>query len=532
VTVRDTETYIKHYTGNIVRKSREETSSQSKERTVVVPSINEMALIDKTLCNINLSHLNDSLGEVNLWLDKNMNQILDADDDKAERVQTETTEKASCIGQTTFIGGMTLLFLVLAVNFANSWLRSKVMKRLEKELEKNRSLVERRRKMMYAIVHDLRTPLSIIIGYNDMEKQLNGDYEKICHVAMNLLDNAFKFTKEGEVSLGVSYVNGELIIKVSDTGIGIKAADQQRVFTPFTRFSNAVTTGKDGFGIGLSTAKMLTQLMKGTITFCSSDSGTTFDVRLPLKEAEISSEPADTEVVKASGEKSRLLIVDDSRTWLMMMQGILQQNGFECDICSDTGKMFDMIREKRYSLIMLDLQMPGKSGVELLRLMRKSKVGNSQTVPVVVSTASAEDVREDLIEAGFDEYIPKMAQTEVMIRLINEVISRNTNTVRPDFSQLRKSVAQYLIEETKEAVEGLHEAIDKMDFEGMDSWAHSLKSSWVLYRIGVLVDPVMEIARKKDSGASARLAECMAEIDKMATIVINKAQEELDRTDE
>ena len=121
-------------------------------------------------------------------------------------------------------------------------------------------------------------------------------------------------------------------------------------------------------------------------------------------------------------------------------QTTLQQNGFECDICSDTGKMFDMIREKRYSLIMLDLQMPGKSGVELLRLMRKSKVGNSQTVPVVVSTASAEDVREDLIEAGFDEYIPKMAQTEVMIRLINEVISRNTNTVRPDFSQLRKSV--------------------------------------------------------------------------------------------
>ena len=63
VTVRDTETYIKHYTGNIVRKSREETSSQSKERTVVVPSINEMALIDKTLCNINLSQLNDSLGK-------------------------------------------------------------------------------------------------------------------------------------------------------------------------------------------------------------------------------------------------------------------------------------------------------------------------------------------------------------------------------------------------------------------------------------------------------------------------------------
>ena len=214
------------------------------------------------------------------------------------------------------------------------------------------------------------------------------------------------------------------------------------------------------------------------------------------------------------------------------MQGILQQNGFECDICNDTGKVFGMIRATDYSLIMIDLQMPGKNGVELLQLMRKSKVGNSQTVPVVVSTASAEDVREDLIAAGFDEYIPKMAQTEEMVRLINEVISRNTNAVSPDFTQLRKSVAQYLIEETREAVSGLHKAVEAMDFNEMNSWAHSLKSSWVLYRIGVLVDPVMEIARKRDGSASKRLYEYMAEIDKMAEIVIKAAQEKLDKADE
>ena len=171
VTVRDTETYIKHYTGNIVRKSREETSSQSKERTVVVPSINEMALIDKTLCDINLSQLNDSLGEVNLWLDENMNQILDADDDKAERVQTETTEKASGIGQTTFIGGMTLLFLVLAVNLGNTWRRSRTMKKLEKEAEKNKNLYKSRREMMYMVTHELKTPLTPITGYTSLMKE-------------------------------------------------------------------------------------------------------------------------------------------------------------------------------------------------------------------------------------------------------------------------------------------------------------------------------------------------------------------------
>jgi hypothetical protein len=74
--------------------------------------------------------------------------------------------------------------------------------------------------------------------------------------------------------------------------------------------------------------------------------------------------------------------------------------------------------------------------------------------------------------------------------------------------------------------------VEVMDFDGMNSWAHSLKSSWVLYRIGALVDPVMEIAKKKDSTASAHLAEYMAEIDKMAGIVIKKAQEKLDSTNE
>ena len=356
VTVRDTETYIKHYTGNIVRKSREETSSQSKERTVVVPSINEMALIDKTLCDINLSQLNDTLGEVNQWLDENMNQILDADDDKAERVQTETTEKASCIGQTTFIGGMTLLFLVLAVNLGNTWRRSRTMKKLEKEAEKNRKMVENRRKVMYSIVHDLRSPLGLIIGYNDMEKrspakndkyidevsfasaqmkgmidqlldyfrlesdkmELNqrnfnliemqkelagsfeltaqqkmitfakpmlGDYDKIKHIATNLLDNAFKFTEKGSVCLNLLYKSGMLMIEVIDTGIGIRQEDQDRIFEEFTRLPNGVAKGMDGLGIGLSIVKMLTDLMGGVVTMRSEIGGTGFYVALPIQEA-------------------------------------------------------------------------------------------------------------------------------------------------------------------------------------------------------------------------------------------------------
>ena len=609
VTVKDTETYVKHYTGHVFRSSREEVTSRSKNRTVTVPSVNELAFLDKELYTISLSVLSDSLAEVNHWLDINVSQMLDAEDTKAERKQKELMDKASSIGKTTFRWGMLFLIFVALLNVANTWRRSRVMKELEKESDKNKKLVEKRRQMMYAVVHDLRTPLSIVIGYNDMAKQcpaknekyisaisfsarqlrgmidqlldyfrlesnkgilkprdfslmelaneltnsfelraderliefvkpkvqgivLNGDYEKICHIATNLLDNAFKFTRKGSVELDISYADDMLNIKVSDTGIGIKDEDKERVFSAFTRFSNAVATGKEGFGIGLSTAKMLVDLMKGKIDFESSDKGTTFYVSLPIKIAESKGDEVVAEVMKASEERKRVLVVDDSNVWLLMIQGVLQQNGFDCDVCSDTAKFFTMLRKGNYSAVIMDLQMPGKNGRELLDIMRESKVANSQTIPVIVSTASGEEVREELLKVGFDEYLPKTADISEMVNVVNRVITEKSKTVTPDFSKLRKSVAGYLIEETEDAVAGLHNAIKTMDFDEMRKWAHCLKTSWLLYRVSILVDPIMEVARSKDMSAYNRLVTYMAEIDKMAKIIITKAKEIRDTRDE
>lgn len=609
VTVKDTETYVKHYTGHVFRSSREEVTSRSKNRTVTVPSVNELAFLDKELYTISLSVLSDSLAEVNHWLDINVSQMLDAEDAKAERKQKELMDRASGIGKTTFRWGMLFLIFVTLLNVANTWRRSKVMKKLEKESDKNKKLVEKRRQMMYAIVHDLRTPLSIVIGYNDMAKQcptknekyisaisfsarqlrgmidqlldyfrlesnkgmlkprdfslmelaneltnsfelraderliefvkpkvqgivLNGDYENICHIATNLLDNAFKFTRKGSVELDISYADDTLNIKVSDTGIGIKDEDKERVFSAFTRFSNAVATGKEGFGIGLSTAKMLVDLMKGKIDFESSEKGTTFYVSLPMKIAESKGDAVVAEVMNASEERKRVLVVDDSNVWLLMIQGVLQQNGFDCDVCSDTAKFFTMLRKGNYSAVIMDLQMPGKNGRELLDIMRESKVANSQTVPVIVSTASGEEVREELLKVGFDEYLPKTADISEMVNVVNQVIAEKSKTVTPDFTKLRKSVAGYLIEETEDAVTGLHNAIKTMDFDEMRKWAHCLKTSWLLYRVSILVDPIMEVARSKDMSAYNRLVSYMVEIDKMAKIIITKAKEIRDTRDE
>ena len=601
VTVRDTETYIKHYTGNIVRKSREETSSQSKERTVVVPSINEMALIDKTLCDINLSQLNDSLGEVNLWLDENMNQILDADDDKAERVQTETTEKASGIGQTTFIGGMTLLFLVLAVNLGNTWRRSRTMKKLEKEAEKNRKMVENRRKVMYSIVHDLRSPLGLIIGYNDMEKRspakndkyidevsfasaqmkgmidqlldyfrlesdkmelnqrnfnliemqkelagsfeltaqqkmitfakpmlqdvmLYGDYDKIKHIATNLLDNAFKFTEKGSVCLNLLYKSGMLMIEVIDTGIGIRQEDQDRIFEEFTRLPNGVAKGMDGLGIGLSIVKMLTDLMGGVVTMRSEIGGTGFYVALPIQEAvkETVEDGMEKAVVNI---QNSVLVVDDNDHWLDMVKLMLEENGMICDTCNNTEDFFPMIRAKEYSLVIVDMKMPGKTGKELLDLMREASVGNSQSVPVVVSTSSGEETEQAMIDAGFDGCLFKDFTSSKLIDMVNRLIQEKTGTLTPDYTRMRKSTVDSLIEDTESSMEKIHQFTKERNFERVYWWAHHLRSSWALYRVGVLLDPIIKIAIRKDENGWQDLEESVREADAVAEMLLAKARE-------
>ena len=360
VTVKDTKITIEKRSGNIFRKSKENISSITKDRTIILPSINEKALARQRFHNMELEALTDSLTDVNSWLNNNIRNLLYTDDGSVSARLQANEDKTRSVGTHTFWAGMVILIttsILLVVIFFWLW---HIMNQFLKADKRNKSLIENRRNMMYAVVHDLRTPLSIVIGYNDMAKQcptknekyisaisfsarqlremidqlldyfrlesnkgmlkprdfslmelaneltnsfelraderliefvkpkvqgivLNGDYEKICHIATNLLDNAFKFTRKGSVELDISYADDMLNIKVSDTGIGIKDEDKERVFSAFTRFSNAVATGKEGFGIGLSTAKMLVDLMKGKIDFESSDKGTTFYVSLPMK---------------------------------------------------------------------------------------------------------------------------------------------------------------------------------------------------------------------------------------------------------
>ena len=603
VTVKDSVTTIMHRTGHIFRSSSEEVTSKTKDRTVFVPSVNQAVMMEQAIYGMELCALNDSLSDVNRWLDVNMRRILNADIKTAEREQERLQAKASYIGHATFMWGMALLFIVFALNIGNSYRRARVMKKLENESDKNKRLIENRRRMMYSIVHDLRTPLGIIIGYNDMEKRapqkndkfiseisratsqlksmidhmldyfrleserieldcknfnlmelqndlintfkmraedkridfvtpelqdkmLYGDCEKIRHIVTNLLDNAFKFTKEGKVCFRMSYPdNGNLYIEVKDTGIGIKPKDQEKIFEAFTKMPNAEAKGLDGLGIGLSIVKLLVDLMKGKITFRPEEKGSCFEVVIPIAGAVSEETPQPADAKKAVEVDKCVLVIDDNDHWLEMTKTMLEDNGIACDTCNDTAQVFTMMRDKEYSLVITDMKMPGLNGLELLKLMRKSRVGNSQSVPVVVSTSSGEETREELIAEGFDECLFKDFNTEELVKLVNRWIQEKTGTVSPDFTRLRKTTADSLIEDTEKSMVNIHQFAKERNLEKVGWWAHHLRGSWVLYRVGVLLDPIVEAAIKKDESKWQQIEEYISEADKMAEMLILKARE-------
>ncbi len=603
VTVKDSVTTIMHRTGHIFRSSSEEVTSKTKDRTVFVPSVNQAVMMEQAIYGMELCALNDSLSDVNRWLDVNMRRILNADIKTAEREQERLQAKASYIGHATFMWGMALLFIVFALNIGNSYRRARVMKKLENESDKNKRLIENRRRMMYSIVHDLRTPLGIIIGYNDMEKRapqkndkfiseisratsqlksmidhmldyfrleserieldcknfnlielqndlintfkmraedkridfvtpelqdkmLYGDCEKIRHIVTNLLDNAFKFTKEGKVCFRMSYPdNGNLYIEVKDTGIGIKPKDQEKIFEAFTKMPNAEAKGLDGLGIGLSIVKLLVDLMKGKITFRPEEKGSCFEVVIPIAGAVSEETPQPADAKKAVEVDKCVLVIDDNDHWLEMTKTMLEDNGIACDTCNNSAQVFTMMRDKEYSLVITDMKMPGLNGLELLKLMRKSRVGNSQSVPVVVSTSSGEETRDELIAEGFDECLFKDFNTEELVKLVNRWIQEKTGTVSPDFTRLRKTTADSLIEDTEKSMANIHQFAKERNLEKVGWWAHHLRGSWVLYRVGVLLDPIVEAAIKKDESKWQQIEECISEADKMAEILISKAKE-------
>lgn len=250
-----------------------------------------------------------------------------------------------------------------------------------------------------------------------------GDPHRMLQVLHNLINNAIKFTEQGEINVTFrSRSPGPLVIEVMDTGIGMTPEQQARAFDDFEQADGAVTRRYGGTGLGLSISRRLLELMGGSISVSSVEGrGTTMRLDLPLPVAD-TPRPAEgaTAEVLPSVQGKRALVADDNATNRLILKAMLGALGVAVTVTEDGVKAVAAWREDRFDVLLLDISMPEMDGIAALAAIRKQAGG--QQIPAIAVTANAMKHQIDgYYEAGFDGYVGKPFRREDLARMIAKV---------------------------------------------------------------------------------------------------------------
>ena len=345
-----------------------------------------------------------------------------------------------------------------------------------------------------AITHILETeftPIAMNKGLfftitNQTDTVVLTDKERILQIGNNLLSNAIKFTENGGVSLTTDYNNGVLKLIVEDTGTGMTEEEQQRVFGAFERLSNAAA--KDGFGLGLSIVQRIVSMLGGTIRLESEKGkGSRFTVEIPMQTAGEQPERINQTRIHHDRTFHDVIAIDNDEVLLLMLKEMYAQEGVHCETCTDAAELMELIRKKEYSLLLTDLNMPEINGFELLELLRTSNVGNSKTIPVVVTTASGSCSKEELMERGFSGCLLKPFSISELLEVSDKCAMKGNRNEKPDFTSLlsygnEAVMLEKLITETGKEMLSVMDAEQRKDLQELDALTHHLRSSWEILR--------------------------------------------------
>ena len=362
---------------------------------------------------------------------------------------------------------------------------------------------------------------------------LRGDATRLRQILLNLLGNAIKFTTQGNVVIRVlpapkssSTETVRVRFEVQDSGIGISAAGQARLFQSFSQADSSTTRKFGGTGLGLAISKQLVTLMRGEIGVISEEGhGATFWFELPLQhgaavpddtDAPLTDEISDTagtesgahDTAPRSGKLREalshgrlVLLVEDNLTNQKLAQILLQKLGYETHIVADGQQAVAAFNTLPFTTILMDCQMPVMDGFEATTLIRKAEAAEGRPrIPIIAMTANAmQGDRERCLAIGMDDYLSKPIDPE----RLRDTLARWTHPAesRVDFSQLRELcgndtavLAELLclfLETTPPLLDKLSDAIARQDARATKAIAHELKGACG----NLSVDSMMHIAQ-------------------------------------
>ncbi|AEF83714.1 PAS/PAC sensor hybrid histidine kinase [Treponema primitia ZAS-2] len=327
-------------------------------------------------------------------------------------------------------------------------------------------------------------PISFELSVSDdLPETLFGDELRIKQILNNILSNGIKYTKAGKVRLEITHEPFEngilLILKVSDTGIGIKQEDREKLFTEYSQLDTRANRKIEGTGLGLSITKKLLTLMNGTISVESEyGKGSTFTMTLPQKtigNSVIGKEIAEMFAALRFMEESRnpvqdlkrawmpygrVLVVDDVAINLEVAQGLLEPYGLRVECASSGMKAIEMIKDEKhpYDLVLMDHMMPEMDGIETVRIIR-NEIGTeyAKNIPIAALTANALTGNEAMFLAnGFNGFVSKPIDIMELDEMLNKwVKAKQSAETLAQAEKERPGAAEAEKNESEKPVPGL-----------------------------------------------------------------------------
>lgn len=347
---------------------------------------------------------------------------------------------------------------------------------------------------------------------------LEGDPFRIRQIVENLLSNALKFTAAGGITLQAEYHGNQFVFSVSDTGCGMTASEQERIFKEFTRLSSA--QGQEGFGLGLSITRKLVELLLGKIDIESAPGkGSTFKVSMPLpsispKPAPGSKEPA----ITLPKIHLRIAIIDDDRIQMHLTEAMLHNaaeevKGFKVETvcCEQPEELIEQLKNRTFDLVFTDIQMPAMNGFELLHHLRNQNFAQAQSIPVIAITARGDMNENDFQQKGFAGMLQKPFNQSELKKVVKNALNhftvsdnipdtlpvqKDTHETSPhtdqpyNFSPLAafseddpeaaKEILRTFAQETQKNMEKLQTAISNKDMEALCATAHKMLPTFLM----------------------------------------------------
>lgn len=260
---------------------------------------------------------------------------------------------------------------------------------------------------------------------------LIGDKLRLAQILMNLVSNALKFTKDGEVEIIVKLdrIEGKfyyLDFLIKDNGVGIAAVDQNKIFEKFVQVGRK-DEDYQGTGLGLSIVKRLLGLFGSTITLESDlGAGTSFSFVIPFEHDPLKTQKIieDIEVDLTSSEIYKILIVEDNLINQLVTKKIIEKNNFICKVVDDGFGALAILEKEGFDLILMDINMPLMNGFETTKRIRLLGI----KTPIVALTAFDKDeITDEAISSGMNDIIVKPFEPVKLFKILNYLITEAKN---------------------------------------------------------------------------------------------------------